>query len=289
MFLHVILGVEMKKLVLCGAVLTAMAMTACSTTNGGLARESVATKANVVADGVLKTEQENIAKTAGNTLKSYSVKLQGKEYKDGNGINFAEFGQGSHELDWEDKAVQETADKKEVTNSSKGKVYLFQQNYSVIGAVETTERTIDGKTEKLEDRLEEFLLGEATAKDKIPTKGSATYVGSSRIYDPDNKPKEGKFTYNVNFETAKGNGKVENINGKDIILEETSLGSVSFKNEVLASTATTDAQGFAGVATRDGKDGTYKLGFFGPNADEVIGRVSVDDHEYDGFIGGKKQ
>lgn len=291
MFLHVILGVEMKKLVLCGAVLTAMAMTACSTTNGGLAKPvvPVVSQENVADLTELKKSVEAELATENKTLKSLSVKVANKEYKDGK-INFAEFGQGIHNpIDASMTFVAtDKATNTDETMGSKGKLYLFQQNYSMVAAVETTHNIENGKEIAVKDSEEEidfFVSGEVTKN--LPTKGNYKYVGTAHIYDGTNNRIDTKFSYDVNFETAKGSGKVENVAGKDINLAETSITDLSSKNAF--DDKVLNYKGFNGTATRDGKQGWYELGLFGKDADEVIGRVSVDNHEYDGFIGGKKQ
>lgn len=277
----------MKKLVLCGAVLTAMAMTACSTTNGSLAKPVVPVVEKVEVVDATENEKviADLALVAGKaTAKSYAMTVNGKAYT---AKDFSSFGQGYHSAELKETVKVKNDKGQEEEFGIKGDLHLFQQGYSIIGARVFEHVIQNGKEEKLdEDHFHDFIKGQATKADALP-KGSATYSRDEVvIYGPKNEGFKGKFTYTVNFDDKKGSGKIASINGHDIDLKETVLKEVSYNNAF--DDTTSKFQGFQGDAERDGKSGNYTLGIFGPNADEVIGRVSVDDHEYDGFIGGKK-
>lgn len=281
----------MKKLMLCGAVASALAMTACSSNKSKdqAVFTPVVTKQNVVEVAAYKEQVAEDLKQDGQTLKSFTMKVGNKEYKDGNIDLGAQFGQGIHKTTFNNTAVAtDDATKKDVTLGERGDLYLFQQNYSAFVAIQPTHETVDGKeraytSQEEDDKFDTFIIGEAT---KVLPKGKASYAGNAQIHGEKDAVHNAKFTYSIDFDAEKGSGKVANVAGKDITLAEANIEDINIRSEY---TGVSSFKGFLGTATRDGKDGHYVLGIFGPNADEVTGHVSVDNDKYDGFIGGKKQ
>lgn len=296
-----ILGVKMKKLILCGAVLAAMAMTACSSTKNGNGSGLSSSTKPVVAKPVVVPVVEKVnvieSKQAAHHLafgagltgpdishtideNSYAVTVNGKAHKQ---ADFAEFGQGRTTADWKE-TVTGSNDNKKTNVGFKGKLHLFQQGYSVAGAKEITHKIADGKETAFVPMDMDFIKGNTT---KTLPKGSATYAGDVTISGPQNGQHKGQFTYNVDFDAAKGSGQVTGVNGHNITLKETKLANIDHYNAFDGSTS--KFQGFKGDATRDGKSGSYALGIFGPNADEVTGRVTIGGKSdgYNGSIGGK--
>lgn len=114
----------------------------------------------------------------------------------------------------------------------------------------------------------EQIRGTATEKNQIPAKGKATYYGQA--FSSQN---ESNFKYTINFETKSGSGVIDRLDdfNSSITLREAPLdtaGKIKIKEKEVFG-----IQGVAGYdsSSYDWYDGTYYLGLFGKNADEVAG------------------
>ena len=107
------------------------------------------------------------------------------------------------------------------------------------------------------------ITGLKTKLDAIPTEGTANYSG--KAFDAKNN---GALDYNVNFANKTGSGTITGL-GNNITLEQ---GSIS-------------GTGISSTATQSYKSGSYSLDFFGKNAEEIGGKVSINGKDAVGFGG----
>lgn len=108
--------------------------------------------------------------------------------------------------------------------------------------------------------------------DKFPLEGKATYIGVA--FDA---KKQGELTYTVNFAERKGSGEITGLDHiGDITLQEADLyksaseGNMKIKGTAVAN----DWQNEGGVT------GNYNVDFFGPNAEEIAGKITLSQGQY---------
>lgn len=114
--------------------------------------------------------------------------------------------------------------------------------------------------------------GFKTPVDKFPLEGKATYTGVA--FDA---KKQGELTYTVNFAERKGSGEIIGLDHiGDITLQEADLyKSASEGNMKIKGIAVVDAWKDEGGVTGD-----YNVDFFGPNAEEIAGKMSLSQGAY---------
>lgn len=114
--------------------------------------------------------------------------------------------------------------------------------------------------------------GFKTPVDKFPLEGKATYTGVA--FDA---KKQGELTYTVNFAERKGSGEITGLDHiGDITLQEADLyKSASEGNMKIKGMAVVDAWKDEGGVTGD-----YNVDFFGPNAEEIAGKMSLSQGAY---------
>ncbi|VEE06948.1 repetitive large surface protein [Neisseria animalis] len=107
------------------------------------------------------------------------------------------------------------------------------------------------------------IRGLATAQNAIPTQGRAVYEGAA--FD---KNSQGLMSYTIDFNNRSGNGSITGLQLGNIILKE---GSLETLNKTLIHAD----------ADINGKPGSYFIGLYGPNAEEVAGVLyDVSKEEY---------
>ncbi|VTX49092.1 factor H binding protein domain-containing protein [Neisseria sicca] len=233
----------------------------------------------LVSYGGLKTNvNEDIQKLAkdlgasGATVKSYNVTL-GNQSSSGSNINLSGYPLKELKLN---QNFQETA----IANASgnnytvtrSGKAHIYRQNYSLIAGINPTNTTVRGPQVNESENLDNtYILIKGQTTQTLPTAGKFDYSGIAS----DGKTR-GKLAYSVDFDSKKGSGKITGI-GSDINLNEASIGEVSHTNEI--DNTVIKGHGIQGSSSR----GNYALGFFGPNAEEIVG--TVNDTVNDGEIG----
>ena len=178
------------------------------------------------------------------------------------------------------------------TSANRVHQVIYNLPYSVVvgdysGAVEYNNQTGQIFTDNRLTNLE--IKGLKTPIDALPNEGSATYtglafngtIGSKRVerqeeifgsyyttYDYVDELIGGKLYYAVNFADRLGSGNITGL-GHDIVLEQGSI-----EDNIINSTA-----------RQSYKSGNYQLGFFGPKAEEISGKVSFDNKDVVGFGG----
>lgn len=159
-----------------------------------------------------------------------------------------------------------------------GRLKMYQQPYSVIGGL------VDNA--KINQFYDDTLVvkGIHTKENHVPKQGTATYSGKAFSSES-----TGLLTYHVDFDKKVGSGEIIGLN----TVAGLGVGNVLLKAAPIASFNHTvngeniKATGIQGQAVAGRIEGDYKLGFAGPKAEEIIGSVSVDNHDLIGF-GGKR-
>lgn len=109
--------------------------------------------------------------------------------------------------------------------------------------------------------------GFKTPIDKFPSEGKATYTGVA--FD---SKKQGELSYTVNFADRKGSGKITGLDHiGNITLQEAEIYNSASHNGIRV---TGNAIAEAWV-DQGGVNGEYAANFFGPNAEEIAGKVSL--------------
>ena len=128
-------------------------------------------------------------------------------------------------------------------------------------------RTVETYTVNSDYYGSSIANGFKTPVEKFPTEGNATYTGVA--FD---SQKQGEFTYTVNFADKKGSGKITGLEHiGDITLQEA---------EIYKSASNNDFRVKGDVVAeawkeQGGVNGRYAANFFGPNAEEIAGKVSL--------------
>ena len=161
---------------------------------------------------------------------------------------------------------------------------VYNQKYSVILADYEIEQSYNNNTGSLENldfsnpKIE--IKGLKTEPTKIPQEGTATYSGKAfdgifqqPAQEPFTPPTQvdehlGNLSYTVNFTNKTGSGTITGF-GPNVELKE---------GKISGSRISADAQ--------YGKQpGDYSLNFFGKEAEEIGGKVTLGDIESFGFGG----
>lgn len=211
--------------------------------------------------------------TAG-TMKSHKVTL-GKRSSSGSNLDLSGYPIKELALNQD---FQETATVNvkgnDYTATRSGKAHIYRQNYSLIAGINSTDTTVKGPgLDKSIKRTDIYILIKGEATKTLPTVGKFDYSGIAS-----DGASKGKLAYSVDFDSRKGSGKITGM-GSDINLNEASIQETSHTNEI--DNTVIKGLGILGSSNR----GDYKLGFFGPNAEEIVGTVDVSKSSKIGFAG----
>ena len=138
----------------------------------------------------------------------------------------------------------------------------------------------------------EFVQGKASMLTitavNTSTVDGATLVAGTYQYEgvAFSQDERGKLAYSVNFDDRTGSGSITGITeAGNITLDKGSITARSFTN---VDNTTITGSGIASTASSEKLgSGTYQLGFFGPNAEEIAGAVE-NNYGVVGFGGAKK-
>jgi len=203
-------------------------------------------------------------------LKSYKVNL-GNQSSSGNNFNLSGIPLKTLDRQNYQETVVVQAEGQNHTITRNGVAHIYRQNYSLIAGITPTGLTLNGESEKLDaDDDDTNILIKGYTTQKLPTTGKFNYSGIAS-----DGVSQGKLAYSVNFDNGKGSGTITGI-GSDINLHEASIREGSYTNEI--DNTEIKGYGIQGSSNR----GDYALGFFGPNAEEIVG--TVNDGEI-GFAG----
>lgn len=178
------------------------------------------------------------------------------------------------------ETVQVRAEGKNFTLTRKGESHIYRQNYSLIAGVKPTSYSMkeDGvNTRELGEPIndENYLTIKGTPTEALPAAGKATYSGSA--FDGQNR---GVLSYSVDFKERTGEGNITGL-GEKVVLNKGSITNIDHKNEIDGSRL----QGY-GIKGSSNK-GNYALGFFGANAEEIVGTVGDSKNDKIGFAGSR--
>ena len=176
------------------------------------------------------------------------------------------------------ETVQVRAEGKTFKLTRNGESHIYRQNYSLIAGVKPTSYSMQG--DGLGNGLntpnpindENYLTIKGTPTEVLPTAGKATYSGAAF----DGK-KQGVLNYSVDFNEKTGEGDITGL-GEKVVLNKGSITHVDHNNEIDGSSL--KGHGIKGSSNK----GNYALGFFGANAEEIVG--TVNDGEI-GFAGSR--
>ncbi len=158
---------------------------------------------------------------------------------------------------------------------SKGRAHIYRQNYSLIAGLserERIEKDPSGIERNLgvDDDSVDFVVKGSTTK-ILPAAGKFNYTGIAT-----NGEKQGALSYTVDFKEKNGKGEITGIGENSITLSEAPIKEFSHTNEF--DNTVIKGQGIEGS--------NYKLGFFGPNAEEIVGAVTEGTNSI-GFAGSR--
>ena len=209
-------------------------------------------------------------------LQSYTVKL-GNQTSKGKELNLSGYPLKKLALnqDFQETAIAR-AEGKNYTIIQSGKAHIYRQNYSLIAGINPTKATLRGpdinKSENLDDT---YILIKGQTTQTLPTSGKFDYSGIAS-----DGASKGKLAYSVDFDSRKGSGKITGV-GSDINLHEASIREGSYTNEI--DNTVINGHGIEGSSNR----GSYRLGFFGPDAEEIVGTVDDRNNGEIGFAGSR--
>ena len=158
---------------------------------------------------------------------------------------------------------------------SKGRAHIYRQNYSLIAGhseLKRIEKDPSGIERNLgvDDDSVDFVVKGSTTK-ILPAAGKFNYTSIAT-----NGEKQGALSYTVDFKEKNGKGEITGIGENSITLSEAPIKEFSHTNEF--DNTVIKGQGIEGS--------NYKLGFFGPNAEEIVGAVTQGTNSI-GFAGSR--
>lgn len=214
----------------------------------------------------LAVQAEDLMDDQGMVLKQ--VVVNGEALKSDNQYDFSKLKNGLNNLAINvtyglpsDNQSQETA---------KGNLFIYQQPYSVVtGSVMTQDSGPLTDPADLGTHFVDDIKGLKTASSAIDTLSSDnavfTYEGTAF-----NGQDQGTLSYSVDFGAREGSGTITGL---------TQTGTIDLQTASIANVNTEMVKGMgiagkAQFANDPGKDIDYALGFFGPKAEEIAGRIS---------------
>ncbi|AHG73943.1 hypothetical protein X781_17960 [Mannheimia sp. USDA-ARS-USMARC-1261] len=142
--------------------------------------------------------------------------------------------------------------------------YLYNQPYSVVTAQEV--KRTGWENGKYIDISDKTITVKGLKTEKLPPEGKATYEGKAFNYNGDyDGAIGGHLTYDVDFTNRTGSGKIEGGYARSITLAKGNL-----EKNSISSTASLY------YGTHHHGDGSYKVEFFGPNAEEISGYIKME-------------
>lgn len=212
-------------------------------------------------------------------IDGYALTIDGRTQ---NGdIDLSKYPKGHHKFSTQER-VTGSADGVQGSITRNSDVYLFKQDYSLIAGIHNKNMTVklgNDTEEKSVDDIHFFVRGVPT--EKLPTTGKFNYSGSGKI-GTQSGIRDAKFSYDVDFANKTGSGSLGNIT-----LSKGNITTQTHTSEIDNSSITTP--GIEGKATDGRYSGDYTLGFFGPDADEIVGALDLGDEDVIGIFGGTKK
>lgn len=237
------------------ALVVTLALAAC----GGGGSVNVGSTGSVPATELSKAMRFQV-QTQGD-LQNYVLNIDGKSYKAGDYISLSDVKQGFTEYDYTSSGVLEPQGQNRQDKYT-GTVQVYKQAYSFIYGDLWKTASFNGKEPEPVNRFSMGGLGGVVTESKnLPQTGNFTYKGVAMSSgQPESR---GTLSYNVNFDTKVGNGRIEGIKATgSILLHEAQI--MSDKADI-GGKAQSDTLGSA----------NYKATFYGPKAEEIAGKVTL--------------
>lgn len=250
--------------------------------NHGVANPSLIMDYALFKNTAIEEAEQYVHKKDGvvSEITGYTLSVDGKT-QDG-GIDLSKYAKGHSTLNVKETVTGEVKGKSDSLRLD-SKVYLFKQDYSLIAGIHNQSVTlVSHQQTKPIDEIDFFTRTSGTLTEKLPTTGKFNYSGSGKIWSQSGA-QDAKFNYNVDFGAKTGSGRLGNIT-----LSEDKIRPVKH-DDSLDNEPT--FQGVKGKATAGSLNGDYILGFFGPDAAEIVGSVELgnDKEHVGGIFGGTKQ
>ena len=168
----------------------------------------------------------------------------------------------------------------------RGSERIYNQPYSVIYGRQYDEVTAKSNTNPSASTVRlaknqfnvNHIVGYTTPSSQMPTSGTAVYQGKAFS----GYGSAGDLRYEVNFDNRRGEGRITGIADTGTI--ELNRGYISDIKLGVKTMRGIESSAYAG-----GYSGNYQLGFFGPNAEEVAGRVTLNGSQAGIHTNGKGQ
>ncbi|MDO1510959.1 MULTISPECIES: factor H binding protein domain-containing protein [unclassified Neisseria] len=202
---------------------------------------------------------------------NYSVTINGHTHKGGGKIVLDDFQKSNLSV---------------VDSNNGGTIRAYRQNHSIIAGYL-------GQPSMTTPQLLTIGLIKGDFTETLPTQGTYTYQGTAF-----SGTETGKLDYSVNFDKRTGSGKVSGFKEiSDIALKEGNIGNLMIDNK-LDGSGLQKVRGIVGKTeysvvengNRVKREEDYRLVFFGPNAEEIGGKVfhSAGEIGIAGKVTGKK-
>lgn len=148
-----------------------------------------------------------------------------------------------------------------------GEFQVYKQSHSALTALQT-EQVQDSEDSGKMVAKRQFrigdIAGEHTSFDKLPKGDSATYRGTAFSSDDAG----GKLTYTIDFAAKQGHGKIEHLKSPELNVE---LATAYIKPDEKRHAVISGS-----VLYNQDEKGSYSLGIFGGQAQEVAGSAEVE-------------
>ncbi|HHS1421554.1 TPA: factor H-binding protein [Neisseria meningitidis] len=254
----------------CLFLTTALILTACSSGGGGVAADIGTGLADALTapldhkDKGLKslTLEDSIPQNGTLTLSAQGAE---KTFKAGDKDNSLNTGKLKNDKISRFDFVQKIEVDGQTITLASGEFQIYKQNHSAVVALQIEKINNPDKIDSLINQrsfLVSGLGGEHTAFNQLPV-GKAEYHGKAFSSDDAG----GKLTYTIDFAAKQGHGKIEHLKSPELNVElATAYIKPDEKHHAVIS---------GSVLYNQDEKGSYSLGIFGGQAQEVAGSAEV--------------
>lgn len=258
----------------CLSLTAALILTACSSGGGGSGGGGVAADIGTGLADALTAPLDHKDKGLQSLMLDQSVRkneklklsAQGAEKTYGNGDSLNTGKLKNDKISRFDFIRQIEVDGQLITLES-GEFQVYKQSYSALTALQT-EQVQDSEDSGKMVAKRQFrigdIAGEHTSFDKLPKGGSATYRGTAFGSDDAG----GKLTYTIDFAAKQGHGKIEHLKSPELNVD---LAAAYIKPDEKHHAVISGS-----VLYNQDEKGSYSLGIFGGQAQEVAGSAEVE-------------
>lgn len=253
----------------CLSLTAALILTACSSGGGGVAADIGAGLADALTAPLDHKDKSLQSLTLDQSVrKNEKLKLaaQGAEKTYGNGDSLNTGKLKNDKVSRFDFIRQIEVDGQLITLES-GEFQVYKQSHSALTALQTEQEQDPEHSGKMVAKRRfkiGDIAGEHTSFDKLPKDVMATYRGTAFGSDDAG----GKLTYTIDFAAKQGHGKIEHLKSPELNVElATAYIKPDEKHHAVIS-------GF--VLYNQDEKGSYSLGIFGGQAQEVAGSAEVE-------------